>query len=76
MLAHSRCDKRYRIKNRAKYLAHKAIDNAMRRRKITKPDKCSKCGAGGRIVGHHSDYNKPLEVVWICEPCHREIHAT
>jgi hypothetical protein len=23
---------------------------------------------------HHPDYRKPLEVVWICRPCHLALH--
>jgi len=38
---------------------------------LTKPDKCQRCGAGGRIEGSHSDYLKPLDVEWLCVPCHR-----
>jgi hypothetical protein len=24
---------------------------------------------------HHPDYDKPLEVVWVCRSCHLDIHA-
>ena len=39
-----------------------------------KPSICSKCGAEGRIEAHHADYNKPLEVVWLCRIHHVEAH--
>jgi predicted DNA-binding protein len=27
------------------------------------------------IIYHHLDYTKPLEVVALCQPCHRAAHA-
>lgn len=45
--------------------------------KIIKPNKCSKCNnklKKRQIQGHHKDYNKPLDVVWLCNKCHNYIH--
>lgn len=29
----------------------------------------------GKIDGHHIDYQKPLDVIWICHKHHKQIHA-
>jgi len=36
---------------------------------------CVVCGSTEQIEGHHPDYSKPLEVVWLCAPCHRDEHV-
>ena len=43
--------------------------------KITKPKYCSCCGEIRKLNGHHKDYNKPLEVIWLCPACHRFLHT-
>ena len=35
---------------------------------------CSVCG-DLKSEGHHEDYDKPKEVIWLCMKHHREIHA-
>lgn len=35
---------------------------------------CIKCGSKVDVQAHHEDYNKPLDVVWLCRRHHRELH--
>lgn len=54
--------------------AHVAVNNAVRAGKLAKTP-CAFCGAEGRLEAHHHDYAKPLDVTWLCKPCHSRFHA-
>jgi len=71
------------------YRGTKANDNAQnitetaiqRGALIRKP--CEVCGASGtfadgrsEVQAHHDDYNKPLEVRWLCQKHHHEWHSS
>lgn len=65
--------KEYRWNNKEKYYARTKLGNALRDGKIEKPINCSRCHRFSDIIeGHHPDYTKPLEVIWLCPYCHGE----
>lgn len=58
--------------------ASRVIDEGVRAGIIKRPDHCSGCGCSDkehRIEAHHNDYSKPLDVIWLCTPCHRALDA-
>jgi hypothetical protein len=55
---------------RARQRVYDAIDHGHLKR-----GPCQSCGFKGRTDGHHKDYSKPLDVIWLCDPCHRQVHA-
>lgn len=68
--------KRHQEKNRDKYLARQTLRRAVSRGKIIKPKCCQMCNKQDkRIEGHHTDYTKRLEVLWLCVDCHKHIHG-
>lgn len=62
--------------NKIKTSARQKVRYAISTHRLTRPDKCENCLAGGRIEGHHEDYSKPLEVKWLCVQCHADIDSS
>jgi len=61
-----------RICNKAKYRAKEMVEYRVNRG-IIEQQPCIVCG-NTNSMGHHPDYTKPLEVMWLCQKHHSEIH--
>lgn len=46
--------------------------NAIKSGKLTRLP-CENCGEQ-RVEAHHTDYNKPFDVMWLCTRCHKDWH--
>ncbi len=62
--------------DKAQNLCEKAIAKG-----VLTPQSCECCGDYGKmkdgrnkVHAHHDDYNKPLDVRWLCQKCHHEWH--
>ncbi len=55
--------------------AHRMISKAIEMGEIIRPQVCTRCKKAGKIQGHHEDYSKPLDVLWLCVSCHRLLHS-
>ncbi len=66
--------KKWYMKNREKLRAYWKLKCAVERGEIVRPKQCSKCPFVGKIQGHHTDYSKPLDVMWLCKRCHENEH--
>ena len=67
---HRRAYQRARQDKRKSY-AHNALQYALRKERIIRPEHCSSCDKECKPDAHHPDYDKPLEVIWLCRSCHR-----
>lgn len=64
-----------KIRYPEKHKARSILRTAVHQMKIVKPKVCQSCmKEKNRIEGHHEDYNKPLEVIWLCVGCHKKLH--
>lgn len=62
----------WRAKNPEKTRAHGIVRRAIAKGKIVR-GACTVCGQTN-AEAHHEDYNKPLEITWLCRVHHREHH--
>lgn len=66
--------KTYYLNNYKKIYARRKLNNFIKGGHLKKPNKCSLCLTDVvRIQAHHADYNKPLDVVWVCGKCHWQV---
>lgn len=63
-----------RVTKKQEHAARKDVYYAIKRGKLIKPECCSICGGISKIEAHHMDYEKTLEVTWVCRLCHSGIH--
>lgn len=59
------------------------VERAVQIGALKKPSVCSRCKKSDRfsdgrsnIQAHHDDYNRPLDVRWLCQRCHHRWHQT
>lgn len=64
----------YRKKHPERWRAQNAVSYALRKGQLVKGS-CAQCGTSKDICAHHEDYSKPLDVVWLCRPCHIRHHG-
>lgn len=71
-LARTIVNKAWRNEDLRRSKAHNAVRNAIISGKLIKKH-CERCG-NQKSLAHHEDYDKPLEVMWLCQPCHKQRH--
>lgn len=63
--------KRWADANKQKIAAHRKVANALKHGLLVK--QLCVCGSS-KVIAHHPDYTKPLEVLWLCELHHKQWH--
>jgi membrane-associated HD superfamily phosphohydrolase len=62
----------WRAEDKRRAKAHNAVSQAIKKGKLVRQS-CERCEAK-KTEAHHEDYDKPLEVMWLCTPCHKQRH--
>ena len=62
----------WRAEDRRRSRAHGAVSRAIRQGTLIRAC-CERCG-DPKSLAHHDDYDKPLAVTWLCQPCHKQRH--
>lgn len=68
-----RVTKEYRQNFTKQYKANSALNYAVKSNKIEKLP-CIVCGSL-EVVAHHPDYDRPLDVIWMCHQHHKQTHS-
>lgn len=66
------CD---RVISKNKSRANDSVRCAIKKGELIRPNKCSVCGKKCRVQAHHSDYKSKLDIIWVCQSCHRKLDA-
>jgi ribosomal protein S27AE len=62
----------WRAEDKRRSVAHSSVARAIRNGLLIKSP-CVRCGEI-KSLAHHENYDKPLEVMWLCQPCHKQRH--
>lgn len=64
---------RWKARNQWAVWAHSCLAAAIRRGLVQRQP-CSVCGTTDNVDGHHSSYDKPAAVIWLCRLHHVQTH--
>lgn len=73
--SHEASIKRWAAAHPDRKRAASAVSNAIRDGKLIPWPVCALPECSGKPQGHHPDYSRPLDVVWLCIKHHKEVHA-
>lgn len=75
-LASNRAKRAYIDRDPVRRAAHRAVRNAVRAGVLVAPPVCLnlECIKPGPVEAHHTAYDHPLGVDWLCASCHKAVH--
>jgi hypothetical protein len=73
-LKHLETTRKYEKENPEKISAQRKVRKAVQFGRLIRSETCQICNKISKTHGHHEDYSKPLEVIWMCSICHLYHH--
>ena len=70
--ANTEVNRAWRAEDKRRHMAHSAVARAIKAGSLVRSP-CIRCGES-KSLAHHEDYDKPLDVMWLCQPCHKQRH--
>jgi hypothetical protein len=70
--------KRWRLANGEKIAAQRKLQRAVQLGEVRKPAICEVlgCTRSKRLQGHHHDYRRPRDVIFLCHRHHMAVHSS
>ena len=62
----------WRKEDKRRSQCHRAVSKAIKSGELVRKN-CEKC-ENENSLAHHENYDKPLMVNWLCQPCHKQRH--
>ena len=62
------------MKYRNASISRSKLTNAITKGDVKREFNCHDCESDKNIQAHHNDYNKPMNVIWLCSKCHSIWH--
>lgn len=69
---HKEQTKMWRSADKRRSKCHSAVARAIKSGDLSRLP-CERCGEV-KSLAHHEDYDEPLNVIWLCQPCHKQRH--
>lgn len=73
--SHAAATQRWAAKHPERRKANILVGNAVRDGRLMAWPVCAVPECANKPQGHHPDYDRPLDIVWLCQTHHEEAHA-
>jgi len=70
LITHRKANAKWQRANRHKHRAHESVRIAVKSGRLVRPESCQQCNKTCKPEASHDDYERRLDVEWLCRQCH------